>query len=724
LEVKSGSNFWLVIVLICFLVAGCSAVQKVQQALTQSAPAEELQKPKAEEPKPADEAAEPKKTGSVEQIELPKFEKTQPPKPLPPPTPIDAKKLVHVDEPVLINVESMPLPDLIVHALGGMLKVNLYIDEEVKKMKDPITLRTGEPLPATRVFEIVLGVLESKNLYLEERAETLYVFKSRPGAQRPLEVRVGDEVPDSPANILQVVLLKYARPQELEPLLKDFYKTGVTIRVHPRDNALIFSGQASAIKSLVDMIQLFDVPYVVGKKAFIIKLVYWQPDEFVKQISQILDGIGINVAKTSRDPGIMFIPIRFLSSLLVLAPDDTSAKIVLEWKDRLDTAESAGTEEKAFTYVPEYAKAKDIVESIRKVYGISSPELPAAGPPPIQYPGMTPASRTTVIVSEAQQAQQAQQRGAPTRQTPPQPGVVSGLRIAADDRRNVVMVVSTPSNYKSILTLFKELDAPAKQVLIETTIAELTLTDDLSLGFEFFLKQKVKDGTLDISTLSNALVPLSPGGPVGGAGLTLQYIAAGEKLAAVINALQMQSKINILSRPRLMVLDNQEATIQVGSDVPIVTSQVSAPDISTGSPSILQNVQYRSTGVILRIKPTINSKGLLTLDISQEVSNAQSTTTSDIGSPTILTRRIQTSAVAGDGQTVVLGGIISENKTGGQTKVPWLGDLPVFGYLFRTDTTHKDRTELIILISPRILSSVDDATRVTEQMKRELWWLK
>ncbi|HEX9147376.1 MAG TPA: secretin N-terminal domain-containing protein, partial [Candidatus Binatia bacterium] len=569
---KSGSEFLFVIILGCSLIAGCSAAQKVQQTLSQSPPAEELQKPKAEEPRPAEEAPEPKRAATVEQLELPKFEKTQPPKQLPPPTPIDAKTLVHVDEPVLINIESMPLPDLIVHALGGMLKVNLYIDEEVKKMKDPITLRTGEPLPAYRVFEIVLGVLESKNLYLEERAGTLYVFRSRPGAQQPVELRVGDEVPDSPANILQVVLLKYARPQELEPVLKDFYKTGVTIRLHPRDNALILSGQASAIRSLVEMIQLFDVPYVVGKKAFIMRLVYWQPDDFVKQIAQILDGIGINVAKTSREPGIVFIPIRFLSSLLVLAPDDTSAKIVLDWKERLDTAESAGTEEKAFTYVPEYAKAKDIVESIRKVYGLSSQELPPPAQPPIQYPGMTPASRTTVIVSEAQQAQQAQQGGAPTRQTPLQPGVISGLRIAADERRNVVMLVCTPSNYKSILTLFKELDAPTKQVLIETTIAELTLTDDLTLGFEFFLKQKVKDGTLDISTLTSALSPLSPSGPVGGAGLTVQYIAAGQKLAAVINALQTQSKINILSRPRLMVLDNQEATIQVGSDVPIVTS--------------------------------------------------------------------------------------------------------------------------------------------------------
>lgn len=286
------------------------------------------------------------------------------------------------------------------------------------------------------------------------------------------------------------------------------------------------------------------------------------------------------------------------------------------------------------------------------------------------------------------------------------------------------MTVTTPSNYKSILALLKELDTPAKQVLMEATIAELTLSGELSMGFEFFIKQKVKDGTLDISTLGDVLKPLSPTlGPVGSGGLTVQYISASEKIAALLDALQTDSKINILSRPRLMVLNNQEATIQVGSDVPTITSQVSAPDISTGTPSILQNIQYRSTGVILRIKPTINSRGLLTLDIAQEVSTSTSTDPTNL-TPTILTRKVQTSVVAADGQTVVLGGIMQENNTGGSTKVPWVGDIPVLGFFFRKDTTKKDKTELIILISPRILASVDETTRATEELKQEFKWLK
>ena len=707
-----------------FLMAGCGGLQKTPPVASGVPQAEA---PRPTEAKPEPEVAEEKKPEppAAEQLALPKFERATPPKVLPPSQPIDPKRLVPTEEPLMINVDGMPLPDFISQGIGGTLKVSVYIDEQVKNMKDTITLRMGRPLPAPDVLALALGVLEKKNLIVEEKAGTLYVFRARPVAQGRRDIRVGRDVPDSPAEVLQVVVLKYARTADLEPIIKQFYPTGptgVTLSMYPRENAVLLAGQASAVKGVVDIIDTFDVPYVEGKKALMLKLVYWQSDEFVRQITQILEGIRFPVARGPGEPGILFIPIRFLNSVLVLAPDDIAVKFVLEWKERLDTAESAGTEEKAFTYIPDYAKATEIVESIKRVYGIYSPQPASPGQPPVQYPGMTPASRTTVILNEAQQAQ-PQQGGAPGRPAPSQPGAIPGLRMAADERRNVVMTVTTPSNYKSILALLKELDTPVKQVLMEATIAELTLSGELSLGFEFFIKQKVRDGTLDISTLGDVLKPLSPGGPVGSGGLTVQYISATERIAALLDALQTDSKINILSRPRLMVLNNQEATIQVGSDVPTISSQVSAPDISTGTPSILQNIQYRSTGVILRIKPTINSRGLLTLDIAQEVSTSTSTDPTNL-TPTILTRKVQTSVVAGDGQTVVLGGIMQENNTGGQTKVPWLGDIPVLGFFFRKDTSKKDKTELVILISPRILASVEETTRVTEELKQELKWLK
>jgi general secretion pathway protein D len=186
-----------------------------------------------------------------------------------------------------------------------------------------------------------------------------------------------------------------------------------------------------------------------------------------------------------------------------------------------------------------------------------------------------------------------------------------------------------------------------------------------------------------------------------------------------MNAYASKNKVHILSTPRLVVLDNQEATIQVGTDVPVITGSAMVP---AGS-SILQSYTYMHTGVMLRVKPTINTEGLLTLNISQEVSSAGANPPG-INSPTILTRRITTSVVAAHGQSVGLGGLIQDQVGTVETKVPFLGDIPLLGYLFKTYSRSITKTELLVLLTPSILTSVDDAGKITKELKNELKWLK
>jgi len=190
-----------------------------------------------------------------------------------------------------------------------------------------------------------------------------------------------------------------------------------------------------------------------------------------------------------------------------------------------------------------------------------------------------------------------------------------------------------------------------------------------------------------------------------------------------MNAYGLLDKVSILSTPRLMVLDNQEATIQVGTDVPIVTGEVTASDITQEQPSILRNIQYRNTGVILKVKPNINTEGLLTLNISQEVSEIGSNPPG-IDSPTILMRRVNTTVVAAQGETIVLGGLIFETKANTVTKIPLLGDIPLLGALFSTTSKDNRKTELVIFLKPTIVASVDQATKITNDIKRELKWFK
>jgi general secretion pathway protein D len=292
-----------------------------------------------------------------------------------------------------------------------------------------------------------------------------------------------------------------------------------------------------------------------------------------------------------------------------------------------------------------------------------------------------------------------------------------GLKISADDGKNIIIIIGSPAAYKNVLSLLKSLDIPPRQVLIEATIAELTLTDELKYGVEWYIKNSMSGGPYTFGTFGSFGVNSI-------AGLSFGFLSETARFQALVSAMAGTNKANILSTPRLTVLDNKEATIQVGQDVPTVTGEVTAADIAAAdkTPSVLRSIQYRNTGIILRVKPTINTEGLLTLDISQEVSTPGAEGAG--GSPIFLTRRINTSVVVAHGQTVALGGLMQENDSVYEQKVPLLGDIPIIGELFKYTSKKKEKTELLILVTPTILSSARDAARVTEELKKELKWFK
>ena len=680
---------------ILLLNFGCAITKPAQKPATLEKerlvqkPARKLEKPQEAE---AEEAKE--KTTPPEFVSPPEFRKLGPPKKLPPSMPIDPSRLALSKGVVMINVEKMPLPDFIIYALGETLKVSFVMDQKVMDSREPITFSMKDAVPSEKALEMVLGIFEKYNLYVEERAGALYIFQKAPEAKQPFDIKVGTEMAESPASILQVVPLKHIKPADIEALIKEFYKTGVQIRPYPRENVLLLYGQAIQIKQIMEFINTFDAPYLQDKKIAILKLTYWPIDDFIKQVSQILESLGFSIAKSPKEPGILFIPIKPLKSLMAIATDDTSLKYVLDWKERLDKPETAGGEERPFTYIPKYSRASDLVKSIKILYGI----MPAAQPTPTTLTTPTAPARA----STGQQPSSAQ---------------MTGLRISSDDQRNIIMVVSSPAEYKNILSLIEDLDVPPRQVLIEATVAEFTLDGNYSLGLEWNIKSSMLSGawkgTFNLGTTF---------GVGTGPGLVYQFVTDTKKFNTLINAFASENKVNILSNPRILVLDNQEARIQVGTDVPIITSEVSGSDVTTPN-SVLRNIQYRSTGVILRVKPTINTQGLLTLNISQEVSEVGAAPTG-INSPTILTRSISTSVVAGHGQSVALGGLISENISRVDSKVPVLGDIPILGALFRSSTKEKRKTELLVLLTPTIITSVEDAAKITRELKEELKWLE
>lgn len=608
--------------------------------------------------------------------------------------PIDAKALVGVKGPVILNVENMPFSDFIIYVLGELLKVAFIIDEDVKNMRNPVTLRMPKALPPEEVLQAVVDYLEKFDLKVEQKGILLSITKPKPKTVTPPppkieSVIIGEEVPETSATIVLFYPLKYIKPNEIDYLIKDIFRTGVDIKTYPKENALYFTGPGYQIKKIIEVIKILDIPVFVDKKLYVIKLTYWDAESFTNQLTDILTKLGYSVAKSVKEPGILLIPIKSLNSLICAFPDEESYKYTLEWIKKLDTPEAAGAEERFYIYKPKFSKAGDLAETLQKL--LTGAALPT--PSPVQPP-------------KTQETK-----------TPPSPQPLTTTKeykISADEKRNFLLITATPALYQQILQILKELDKPPRQVLIEATILELTLKDELKMGLEWYIKNRMGGNYTLFQSLG---VPTGPG-------LTYTFISDTERFNVLINMFAAKGLTNILSTPRLMVLDNQEATIQVGTDVPVVTGEVATAEAVTGATAgIVRSIQYRSTGIILRVKPTIYAEDMLQLDITQEVSE-MGAAPPGIESPTILIRRINSTVIAGNTQTIVLGGLISTTRGKEESKVPFLGDIPLLGNLFKAQTTEERKTELLILLKPYIVKSLEEASALTEELKERLKWLK
>ncbi|MBW8366757.1 MAG: hypothetical protein K0M70_02735, partial [Arenimonas sp.] len=304
--------------------------------------------------------------------------------------------------------------------------------------------------------------------------------------------------------------------------------------------------------------------------------------------------------------------------------------------------------------------------------------------------------------------------GAGTGRQPARVGVIGtdGGKLAVDPIRNVIVYQGDAQKWRAIQGVLARLDQPARQVVIEVTIAEVTLTDEISHGVEWALRN------VGLDNFSGGLTALQGSTPAEGA-LVWSPISSSGQVRAVMNLFGRDSRVTILSTPRLLVKSGESASIDVGTEVPIITSQATAPDLPStgGTSSILQAVQYRKTGVLLEIDAVVHSGQRVDLKIAQEVSEATPTDTSDISSPSIFSRRLETSLSLSDGESMLLGGLISSSRTKSKSKVPGLGDVPVLGKLFQNSRDSDTRTELLMLITPYVIEDASQARAITDAIR-------
>ena len=402
------------------------------------------------------------------------------------------------------------------------------------------------------------------------------------------------------------------------------------------------------------------------------------------------------VAKKVGDLGLFLQELPELQSILVISDKDEWVNQLLYWRDKFDSLTALGDSPRMFVYQVKNRKADEIVSLVTGVNSAKATNETSSA---------TSSSSTSTNTATTTAAKTPSKTNTPTSSGG---GLINDVKIVADTNTNSLIIYTSPERYREIETILQSIDTLPRQVMVEVTIAELTLTDKLSYGLEWYLKH-------DGSSFSGSLQTVGNLG-LGSSGLTGSIFKSTADFSALINAFAQKNQINILSRPKLVVLDNQEATINVGTEVPILTSQTTASSTTTTDTATTQSVQYRTTGVILVVKPTVNSGGVLTLAINQSVSEAQTNNLSSISSPLILNRSINTNVVLRSGESVMLGGLISENKSSGNNRVPLFGDIPLLGNLFKTTSNSSTKTELVVLVKPVIIESLADYSTLSQAM--------
>jgi general secretion pathway protein D len=410
-----------------------------------------------------------------------------------------------------------------------------------------------------------------------------------------------------------------------------------------------------------------------------------------------------------------------MNALLIVTTQPRYLEMAKSWLERLDQSGTTAGGNRIYVYQVKNGKAENLAQLIGDLFSsrrttTTAPSLAPGSRPteiraaPFGQPQPLPQTTTTTVTP------------APAAATFTLPGGVgttaNEVRVIADKDTNSLLIVATPSDYDVIETALRKLDVVRRQVLVEVFLAEVKLTDDLKFGIDWFIKTRNNtSGTLNLGGLPpNGRVLSATNAVPAFTGLQLINLTGGE-VRAVLNALGEDGKTQVLAAPQIMVLDNEKAEIKVGDRISVQT-QAQTGATTTG---IINSFQYLETGILLAVTPRINSGGTVTLEVNQEVSAAdRSTITAANPNPDVATRNAKTSVVVASGESIVLAGLIRENNGRSTSGLPLLSKIPVLGAAFGSQTINRERTELVLIITPKIISDPYQARDATEELRRKL----
>jgi general secretion pathway protein D len=654
-----------------------------------------------------------------------------------------------------LNFENAPVATVAKVILGDVLNLGYTIDPRVQ---GTVTLASVRPVPKADALFVLENALRMSGVALV-RDRTGYRLLPAPeagpgGVDRAANAAAGQGI--------TVVPLRYVSAQNIFKLLDSFGVKAATMRTDNARNTLIVSGSGTDRATAVDTILSFDADWMRGQSVGIFPVRNSSPEPVITEIEKIMDsgegGMSQNVIKLQ--------PIARQNAILVVAQKPEYLKRAQTWIARLDRSDTDGVNLKS--YPLRYGSSKLIVAMLNDMLfsqgatsnstldnassqispgaGISTstsnnpvaslsalPTAAAGASTPVTTPGggSSFGARPAPAASATPQGQDNSLGGLSGGGAKPGlNGILQNVRVTADVTNNAVLVYANQEAQRIVEQTIRQIDRPQRQIAIEATIAEVTLNDQLNYGVQFFLASQRGSISNTISGVSNAAtvgsgavetasnaVNSAAGALVGRVLPGFNFLIGAENSPRVVlDALHGVTNVKVLSNPSLVVLDNQPATLQVGDQVPFSTGTAT---VLTANNTVVNTIDYKNTGIILRVLPRANANGNVVLDIEQEISNIAAGSANSL-TPTISQRRVKSSIAVTSGQTVLLAGLISETENKQRQGLPILDSIPGVGDAFSHQTTARARTELILFIRPTVIKDGVDAHVIAEEMRSKM----
>ncbi|HEY0633951.1 MAG TPA: type II secretion system secretin GspD [Gammaproteobacteria bacterium] len=609
---------------------------------------------------------------------------------------------------VTLNFENTAIEEVIKLILGDLLDANYLIDPAVK---GNVTLKTSKPVRRDALLPILEELLKVNNAAMIW-SDGFYRVAPLNGAVRAASALRTRGPGDGAGFAVEILPLRFIAAKEMMKILEPMVPKENMLLVDEHRNLLVVGGTSRELRGWRDTVEIFDVDWMSGYSVGVFPLHYAEARTIADELSRIVsEHMNADSAQMVRIEAL-----ERLNSILVLTPQQSYLEQVQGWVERLDSV-GDGPSVRLFTYAVKNRKAAELAAVLTSVFSGGSGAA-GAMPKGALAPGLKPVTLTTTTNPPAASTSSAQATTPPAAPAATQSLTLpdgGSVRVVADESNNAILVMASAQDYQVIESALKRLDVIEAQVLIEASIMEVSLSDELSYGLEWYIKQNnVLNGRS-----GEALLDLGAGKGIGAVVPGFSYsLIGGSGVEAVLNALASDSRLNVISSPSLMVLDNRTARITVGDQVPVRTETA-----TTEGGVIIESIQFKDTGVQLEVKPRINSGDLITLDIRQDVTDAGAQDTAT-GQRSFRQRNIESSIAIQSGETIMLGGLITENGSEGSSGVPVLSRIPVLGWLFGRSVESKRRTELVVLITPKVVRTTEDATRITDEYRRRMSTMK